>query len=183
MSDQSTPSNNSNQVSATPSDNEIIALRKERLLQLQQAGRDPYAQTKFERTYKNAHVIEHFESLEGQSTRVAGRIKSKRGQGKIAFADLYDDSAKIQLIAQIDRLGEEKMEAFVALDLGDILGVTGEIAKSRRGEISILVTDFELLATSIQPPPDKYHGLENVETRYRQRYADLIANNEVATLF
>jgi lysyl-tRNA synthetase class 2 len=164
-------------------DNEIIALRKERLLELQRAGHDPYAQTRFDRAHKNAEIHDNFEVLEGQSTRLAGRVKSKRGQGKIAFADLYDESGKIQLIAQIDRLGEAEMAEFVALDLGDILGVTGEIAKSRRGEISLLVTDFMLLATSIQPPPEKYHGLENVETRFRRRYADLIANDEVAQLF
>lgn len=169
--------------SSTQTDNEIIALRKERLLQLQREGHDPYAQTRFDRKHHNTDIIAQFETLEGQSTRVAGRIKSKRGQGKIAFADLYDDSGKIQLIAQIDRLSEEKMAKFVQCDLGDIIGVIGEIAKSRRGEISILVQDFELLATSIQPPPEKYHGLSDVETRYRQRYADLIANEEVAELF
>lgn len=166
-----------------PSDNEIIALRKQRLLDLQKSARDPYTQTRFDRTHKNAEIIENYDALEAQATHIAGRVKSKRGQGKIAFADLYDESGKMQLIAQLDRLGEEKMAAFVDLDLGDILGVTGEISKSRRGEISILVTDFVLLATSILPPPEKYHGLHDVETRYRQRYADLIANEETADLF
>jgi lysyl-tRNA synthetase class 2 len=169
--------------SPTPSDNEITALRKQRLLDLQNAGRDPYSQTRFDRSHKTAEIHENFEALEGQSARVAGRIKSKRGQGKIAFADLHDDSGKIQLIAQHDRLGEEKLAAFLELDLGDILGVSGEVGKSRRGEISIFVTDFVLLATSISPPPEKYHGLHDVETRFRQRYADLIANEETAQLF
>lgn len=164
-------------------DNEIIALRKQRLLDLQNSGRDPYTQTRFDRTHKNAEIIENYDSLEAHTTRVAGRIKSKRGQGKIAFADLHDDSGKIQLIAQLDRLGDEKMAAFVALDLGDILGVTGEINRSRRGEISVFVTDFVLLATSILPPPEKYHGLHDIETRYRQRYADLIANEETVQIF
>jgi lysyl-tRNA synthetase class 2 len=167
---------------STP-DNEIIALRKQRLLDLQNANRDPYSQTRFDRTHKTAAIVEDFDALESQTARVAGRIKSKRGQGKIAFADLHDDSGKIQLIAQHDRLGDEKMNAFVELDLGDILGVTGEVGKSRRGEISIFVTDFSLLATSILPPPEKYHGLHDVETRFRQRYADLIANEETADLF
>jgi len=166
-----------------PSDNEIVALRKQRLLDLQKSARDPYAQTRFDRTHKNAEIVEKYDVLEAQSTQIAGRIKSKRGQGKIAFADLYDDTCKMQLIAQVDRLGEEKMAAFVDLDLGDIIGVTGEINKSRRGEISVMVTDFVLLATSILPPPEKYHGLHDVETRYRQRYADLIANEDTATLF
>jgi lysyl-tRNA synthetase class 2 len=153
------------------------------LLDLQNANRDPYSQTRFDRTHKTAAIVEDFDALESQTARVAGRIKSKRGQGKIAFADLHDDSGKIQLIAQHDRLGDEKMNAFVELDLGDILGVTGEVGKSRRGEISIFVTDFSLLATSILPPPEKYHGLHDVETRFRQRYADLIANEETADLF
>ena len=165
------------------SDNEIIALRKQRLLDLQKAGHDPYAQTRFDRTHKTAAIIEEFDALETQTARVAGRVKSKRGQGKIAFADLHDDAGKIQLIAQLDRLGEDRMAQFVELDLGDILGVTGEIGKSRRGEISIFVTDFSLLATSILPPPEKYHGLHDIETRFRQRYADLIANEETAELF
>ncbi len=164
-------------------DNEIIALRKQRLLDLQKAGQDPYSQTRFDRTHKTDAIVEDFDALEAQTARVAGRIKSKRGQGKIAFADLHDDAGKIQIIAQLDRLGEEKMAAFVELDLGDIIGVTGEVGKSRRGEISIFVTDFALLATSILPPPEKYHGLHDVETRYRQRYADLIANEETAQLF
>jgi lysyl-tRNA synthetase class 2 len=167
----------------TPSDNEIIALRKQRLLDLQKSARDPYAQTRFDRTHKTAAIVSDFDALETQSARVAGRLKSKRGQGKIAFADLHDDTGKIQLIAQLDRLGEEKMAAFVGLDLGDIIGVTGEVGKSRRGEISIFVTDFVLLSTSILPPPEKYHGLHDVETRFRQRYADLIANEETAQLF
>lgn len=179
MSDnQSTPS-----PAQQPTDNEIIALRKQRLLDLQSAGHDPYAQSRFARQHKNAQIHADYEALAGQSTQVVGRVKSKRGQGKIAFADLHDESGKIQLIAQIDRLGEAKMADFLALDLGDILGVQGEIAQSRRGEISILVTGFTLLATSIQPPPESYHGLRDVETRYRQRYADLIANPDTAELF
>lgn len=169
--------------SATPSDNEIIALRKQRLLDLQSSGRDPYEQTRFDRTHKTAEIIQDYDALESQTAHVAGRIKSKRGQGKIAFADLHDDSGKIQLIAQLDRLGQEKMVEFLELDLGDILGVTGEINRSRRGEISVFVTDFTLLATSILPPPEKYHGLHDVETRYRQRYADLIANEETVQVF
>jgi len=166
-----------------PSENEIIALRKQRLLDLQAAGNDPYAQSRFDRTHKNAQIHAEYQTLAGGSTRVVGRIKSKRGQGKIAFADLHDESGKIQLIAQVDRLGEAKMADFVALDLGDILGVEGEIGESKRGEISVYVTNFTLLATSIQPPPENYHGLRDVETRYRQRYADLIANPETAELF
>ncbi len=160
-----------------------MALRRRRLLDLQKAGRDPFVQTRFERTHLAEEIVTNFETTDGQEVRVAGRLKSRRGQGKIAFADLWDDSGKIQLIAQIDKLGADKMEEFLSLDLGDIVGATGTVGKSRSGEVSVYLSDFTLLATSLQPPPEKYHGLHNVETRYRQRYADLIANPEVGQLF
>ncbi len=166
-----------------PQDNEIIQLRRQRLLDLQSAGRDPFAQTRFDRTHKNAEIVEKYDELEGQSVRLAGRIKLRRGQGKIAFADLHDVSGKIQLIAQIDRIGEEKMAEWKSLELGDILGVSGVVMKSRSGEVSLGVEDFTLLATSILPLPDKYHGLQDTELRYRQRYADLISNDEVVEIF
>lgn len=164
-------------------DNEIVALRKQRLINLQKAGEDPYRQTRFDRSHQSQQVIDNFEALEEKSVSLAGRIKAKRGQGKICFADLWDGEGKIQVIAQIDRLGEEAMNEFIALDLGDIIGVVGEVMRTRRGEISVAITEFVLLATSIQPPPEKFHGLAEVETRYRRRYADLIANEDVKELF
>jgi lysyl-tRNA synthetase, class II len=164
-------------------ESEVLALRRQRLKNLQAAGADPYAQTRFDRTHLTTAIINDYAALEGQEVRVAGRLKTRRGQGKIGFADLWDDAGKIQLIAQFDKLGEEKMRAFHDLELGDIVGVTGTVGQSRRGEISVFVSDFVLMAISIQPPPDKYHGLTDVETRYRQRYADLIANTEVVELF
>jgi lysyl-tRNA synthetase class 2 len=170
------------QTSGEP-DNEIVALRRQRLLDLQQSGKDPFAQTRFDRTHLSYEITTNFETLDGQEARVAGRLKSKRGQGKIAFSDLWDDAGKIQLVAQLDYLGADKMEEFLSFDLGDIIGATGIIIKTRRGEVSLQITDFTLLSTSLQPPPEKYHGLSNVETRFRQRYADLIANEDVATLF
>ncbi len=168
---------------ADQQDNEIIQLRKQRLLDLQSAGRDPFAQTRFERTHKNAEIIAQFDALVGHSVRLAGRIKTRRGQGKIAFADLHDVSGKIQIIAQIDRIGETKMAEFKSLELGDILGLNGVVMKSRSGEVSIGLEDFTLLATSIQPLPDKYHGLQDTELRYRQRYADLMSNEDVVEIF
>ena len=164
-------------------ENEIIQLRRARLQELQNAGRDPFAQTRFDRTHKNAELLSDFDALEGQNVRVAGRIKTRRGSGKIAFADLHDVSGKIQLIAQIDRIGEEKLAAWKELDLGDIVGVEGVLMKSRSGEISVGVTDFVLLAVSIQPLPDKYHGLQDIELRSRMRYADLIANADTLETF
>jgi lysyl-tRNA synthetase class 2 len=184
MSDttENNPQNTPQPAPSTP-DNEIVALRRQRLLELQQAGRDPFAQTRFDRTHLAQEIVNNFETMDGEEVRIAGRLKSKRGQGKIAFSDLWDDSGKIQILAQLDRLGADKMEQFLALDLGDIVGATGTVIKTKRGEVSVALTDVTLLATSLQPPPDKYHGLSAVETRYRQRYADLIANPEVGELF
>ena len=164
-------------------DNEILALRRARLLQLQSAGNDPYAQTRFERSHLAFDITTNFETLDGQTARIAGRIKSRRGQGKIAFADVWDDSGKIQIVAQLDILGADGIEQFLNLDLGDIIGAEGTVYRTKRGEVSLQITSFVLLATSIEPPPEKYHGLQDVETRYRRRYADLIANEEVAALF
>ena len=174
---------NLNQPDNGQQDNEIVALRRQRLVNLQKAGEDPYNQTRFDRTHLSNEIVENFESLEGQQVKLAGRIKSKRGQGKISFADLWDNNGKIQIVAQLDRLGEEMLKDFIGLDLGDIIGVAGEVFRTQRGEISIALQNFVLLATSIQPPPEKFHGLAEVETRYRRRYADLISNDEVKVLF
>jgi len=172
------------QPDATPqNESEIVQLRLDRLARLKEEGQDPFAQTRFERTHYTAQVVAEVEALDGQEARLAGRIKTRRGQGKIAFADLHDPMGKVQLIAQIDRLGEDRMVQWKALEVGDILGVTGLVGKSRSGEPSLFVSDWTLLAVSIQPLPDKYHGLQDVETRYRKRYADLIANEEVAEVF
>jgi lysyl-tRNA synthetase class 2 len=178
MNSENTPAPN-----GQPDENEVVTLRRERLMRLQKEGRDPYAHSRFDRTHLSQSIHEKFESLEGQAVRVAGRVKSRRGQGKIAFADLWDDAGKIQVVAQIDKVGEEVIKAFAELELGDIIGVSGEVFRTKRGEVSVAVSEFTLLATSIQPPPEKYHGLSDVETRYRQRYADLIANPEVGEVF
>ena len=177
--------NNQNQQNSTPTpnENEIVALRRERLLKLQSDGRDPYQQTRFDRSHLSTEILTNFESMDGETVALAGRLKSKRGQGKIAFADLWDNDGKIQVVAQLDKLGEDKMAEFLDLELGDIIGASGAVFKTKRGEVSVAITDFTLLATSIQPPPEKYHGLSDVETRYRQRYADLISNPEVADVF
>jgi lysyl-tRNA synthetase class 2 len=108
-------------------ENEIIALRRQRLLDLQSTGTDPYAQTRFERTHLALDITTNFETLDGQSVRVAGRLKSRRGQGKIAFADLWDDSGKLQIVAQLDALGADPMDAWLGLYLGDIVGASGTV--------------------------------------------------------
>src|SRR4028118_1441118 len=131
-------------------DNEIVALRRQRLLDLQQAGLDPFAQTRFDRTHIAQEIVNNFETMDGEEVRIAGRLKTKRGQGKIAFADLWDDSGKIQILAQLDRLGADGMQQFQTLDLGDIIGATGTVLKTKRGEVSVALSQMTLLATSLQ---------------------------------
>jgi lysyl-tRNA synthetase class 2 len=183
-----TPTNDQNPESSTESstekeENEIVALRRERLRALQKIGRDPFARTRYDRTHLASEIVINFESTDNTEVAVAGRLKTRRGQGKIAFADLWDDSGKIQVIAQLDVLGADKMDEFQALDAGDIIGASGLVMKTKRGEVSVQLSDFTLLATSVQPLPDKYHGLHDIETRYRQRYADLIGNEDIGALF
>src|SRR6185437_6342301 len=117
------------------------------------------------------------------SHRVAGRLAARRGQGKMAFLDLVDRSGRIQLQARVDELGEERMERLLSLDLGDIVGVDGAAFRTKRGELSLRVDDYAVLAKSLRPPPEKFHGLTDVETRLRKRELDLMANEEARELF
>ena len=164
----------------------IIAERRAKLARLREAGVEPFPH-EFEGRTEIAAVREAHDALEsGEETdasyRVAGRIASRRDMGKAAFLDLVDGSGKIQLQSRADDLGD-RHEDLVGLDLGDIVGVEGTAFKSRRGELTLRVTDWRLLAKSLRPPPDKFHGLEDVDTRYRHREQDLIANPEVRDRF
>ena len=161
--------------------------RRTKLDRLREAGVDPFPHT-FPGVRPVAEVHAAHDGLEaGEETdasyRVAGRIAARRGHGKAAFIDLADRSGRLQLHARADILGEESFERLVGLDLGDLIGVDGTAFKSRRGELSLRVTDWVLLAKSLRAPPEKFHGLEDVETRYRHRELDLIANDEVRELF
>ncbi len=162
--------------------------RRTKLERLRAEGIDPFPHD-FDGVVPIAHVREaHEDTLEpGEETeatyRVAGRLAARRGHGGAAFLDLVDRSGRIQLHARRDALGEESFDRLVSLDLGDLIGVDGTAFKSRRGELSLAVTDWTLLAKSLRAPPEKFHGLEDVETRYRQRELDLIANEEVRELF
>lgn len=165
----------------------LIAERRAKAERLREAGLDPFPHSFPERT-PIAEVRAAHESIpDGEETdasyRVAGRITGRRGMGKTAFIDLVDGSGKIQLQSRSDVLGPERHELLVGMDLGDHVGVEGTVFKSRRGELSIRVTDWRPLAKSLRPLPDKYHGLEDVETRYRHRELDLIANPEVKRIF
>lgn len=158
---------------------EQVAVRMEKLARLQEAGRDPFRHTRYDRTRLAADIQEHFDDLEGQTARVCGRLMRKNEVGKLCFCDLVDGSGRIQVVARADKLSEDSYRDFLELDLGDIVGAEGEIFRTRRGEISINIDDWVLLAKSLRPLPEKWHGLQDVEKRLRQRYLDILVNPEV----
>ncbi len=162
--------------------NEILQVRRDKLKELQEAGRDPFVQVKFDRTHSSAEIKGNYEAVEGKKVTVAGRLMSKRGMGKVMFCDLQDIDGRIQLFVKKDML-EEEYNAFKKLDIGDILGATGEVFTTQTGEISIKVESYTLLSKSLQPLPEKFHGLTDTDIRYRQRYVDLIMNTEVKDTF
>ena len=158
-------------------------IRRAKLKELQDAGQDPFQITKYIVTAHSTDVKEKFNEMEGKQVSVAGRIMSKRGMGKAVFCDLQDGKGRIQLYVRIDELGEEPFAKFKKTDIGDIVGVEGEVFKTKRGEISIKAHKITLLSKSLIPLPEKFHGLNNTELRYRQRYVDLIVNPEVKRNF
>ena len=160
-----------------------VRVRREKLQQLQQEGRDPFRITRFDVTHHAQEIKDSFDSLEEQSVRLAGRIMSKRGMGKAIFADLQDRSGRIQLYIKVDEMGEEAFADCRKLDVGDIVGVEGPVFRTQRGEISVRTRSVTLLSKSLLPLPEKFHGLTDVETRFRQRYVDLIVNPEVRRNF
>jgi lysyl-tRNA synthetase class 2 len=162
---------------------EILRIRREKLSALQEAGRDPYQQTVFERTAYAQDIQEHFEEYEGKQVSLAGRIMAWRDMGKAGFFDLRDASGRIQLYIKIDMVGEEAFSGLKFWDIGDIIGVSGEVFRTRRGEISVKVGSCQLLSKSLLPLPEKFHGLKDTELRYRQRYVDLIMNPQVKEVF
>ncbi|GBC99179.1 Lysine--tRNA ligase [bacterium HR17] len=162
------------------------ALYQDRLAKLQrwrERGVDPFAVTRFDRTHQAADIERCFDALQGRTVRIAGRLTALRAHGKLTFADLLDGSGRIQLMARINTLGEEAYERFGDLDVGDIVGVEGGVLKTRTGETTVEVHKFWLLAKALHPIPEKWHGLRDVEVRYRQRYLDLIANPKVRDIF
>lgn len=162
--------------------NEILKIRREKLDKLVADGKNPYEKVKFPRTHLSDAIISDYEGTEGKTVAVAGRILSRRLMGKAAFAHILDGAGQIQLYLKLDDLGES-FEAFKDYDIGDIVGATGFVFKTRTGEVSVHVQKLELLSKSLLPLPEKYHGLTNQDMRYRQRYVDLIANPEVKKTF
>ncbi len=162
---------------------EQAQIRREKLAALQAEGRDPFLVTKFDFTADSVSIKGNYEAMEGQTVRLAGRLMSKRGMGKVLFCDLQDTAGRIQLFVKIDELGEEEFARFKKLDLGDIIGVSGEVFKTKTGEISVRINQCTLLSKSLLPMPEKFHGLTDKETRFRQRYVDLMVNPEVKRNF
>ncbi|MBQ7870731.1 MAG: lysine--tRNA ligase, partial [Oscillospiraceae bacterium] len=160
-----------------------VKVRREKLEALRAEGRDPFVQTRFEVTADSQTIKNNYEAMEGQTVRLAGRLMTRRGQGKVMFCDLQDKAGRIQLFVKIDELGEEDYARFKKNDIGDIVGVSGEVFKTKTGEISVRVQEAILLSKSLLPLPDKFHGLTDKEIRFRQRYVDLMVNPEVKQNF
>ncbi|NLJ79891.1 MAG: lysine--tRNA ligase [Firmicutes bacterium] len=159
-----------------------MAVRRDKLKAISDLGIDPFGQ-KFVSTHQAQEIVDNFDSLEAEETALAGRLMSMRTHGKASFADLMDSSGRIQLYFRINTLGEEGYEFLQKLDIGDIVGIKGRVFKTRRGEISVEVKELKLLAKSLRPLPEKWHGLKDVDLRYRQRYLDLIVNPKVRRVF
>ena len=163
--------------------NDQMQIRREKLAALQAEGRDPFVQTKFDFNADSAAIKADYEAFEGKTVKVAGRLMSKRGQGKVMFCDLQDRAGRIQIFVKIDELGEEEYNRFKKYDIGDIIGVEGEVFKTKTEEISIRAKIVTLLSKSLLPLPNKFHGLTDKEARFRQRYVDLMVNPEVKRNF
>lgn len=163
--------------------NEQEGLRRAKLAELQNAGKDPFDVYKVSRTHTSKEVKSNYDELDGKEVTVIGRIMSKRGQGKVVFSDIYDIDGKMQLFLKIDKVGEENLKLYKTLDLGDWVSATGEVFKTKTEEISVNVNSFELICKSLKPLPEKWHGLKDPDLRYRQREVDIITNPEVKNTF
>ncbi len=162
---------------------ELRKIRRDKLTELQQAGADPFHEVRFERDHYTRDIHERFDELEGKTVRLAGRIMSKRVMGKASFSDMSDRYGRIQLYVKRDNVGDEVYKGYKKFDIGDIVGISGEVFRTHKGEISVAVHELTLLSKSLAPLPEKWHGLKDMDTRYRQRYVDLIVNPEVRDTF
>ena len=163
--------------------NELLRVRREKLAQLQADGKDPFQITKYDVTHHSTDIKDNFEEMEGKTVRIAGRVMSKRVMGKASFCNVQDLKGNIQSYVARDSIGEAPYADFKKFDVGDIVGIEGEVFKPKTGEISVHATNVTLLSKSLQVLPEKYHGLTNTDIRYRQRYTDLIMNAEVKETF
>jgi len=174
-----------NNQGAAPEQNlsQLLQIRRDKLKELQESGNDPFQITKYEVDNHSANIKENFDALEGQVVSLAGRLMSKRGMGKVSFCDLQDKSGRIQLYARKDEMDEAEYNRFKKYDIGDIVGVKGEVFRTQRGEMSVRVINVTLLSKNLLPLPEKFHGLTSTELRFRQRYVDLMVNPEVKRNF
>ncbi len=163
--------------------NELERVRREKLKELQDKGKDPFQVTKFELSAHSEDIISDFENFEGKEVTIAGRIMAKRDMGKASFAHIQDEKGRIQTYVKKDQLEEEQYLDFKKYDIGDIIGVTGEVFKTQKGEVSVRATNITLLSKGLKPLPEKHNGLKDTEVRYRQRYLDLIVNPEIKQSF
>jgi len=163
--------------------NELLVIRREKLKYLREIGRDPFLIEKYDVKNYSREIKENFDEMEGKEVSIAGRIMTKRGHGKASFADVQDSQGRIQIFVKVDAIGQEEYELFTSYDIGDIIGVKGEVFKTKTGEISVKATEITLLTKSLQILPEKFHGLKDPDLRYRQRYVDLIMNPEVKETF
>ena len=170
--------NNVNNAAPQQELNELLQIRRDKLKALQDEGRDPFTITRFEVSHHAQDIKDNFDAMEGTVVRVAGRLMSKRGMGKVSFCDLQDKSGRIQLYARRDEMDEENYDRFKKYDIGDIVGIVGDVFRTQRGEMSVRAKEITLLSKSLRPLPEKFHGLTDKEIRYRQRYVDLIVNPE-----
>ena len=165
------------------SESEEYEIRTGKLQAMQEAGQDPFQQVRYDRTNYTTDIIEHFDEMEGKIVRLAGRMMSKRIMGKLTFSDITDRYGRIQLCVKRDLLGTEEYKQFKKYDIGDIIGIEGEVFRTQKGEISVRVNSLQLLSKSLRPLPEKWHGLKDTDIRYRRRYVDLIVNPDVRRTF
>ena len=163
--------------------NQLLQIRREKLTNLQEAGKNPFVITKYDVTHHSTDIKENFEELEEKTVRIAGRLMSKRVMGKASFCNVQDLPGNIQVYVARDSIGEESYADFKKYDVGDIVGIEGFVFKTKTGEISVHANAVTLLSKSLQILPEKFHGLTNTDIRYRQRYTDLIMNQEVKETF
>lgn len=163
--------------------NQLMQIRRDKLAKLKEEGKDPFEITKFNRTHTSKQIVENYDELEGKDVTIAGRLMAKRIMGKASFCHIQDGDGRIQSYVSINELGEESYKQFKEDDIGDIIGITGFVFKTKTGEISIHAKEVTLLSKSLRPLPEKYHGLKDTDLRYRQRYVDLIMNSEVKDTF
>ncbi len=162
---------------------EVLQVRRDKLSELKENGENPFEITNYPVDTKAKQITDQFEEYEGKNVSIAGRLMSKRGMGKVCFCDVLDSTGKIQIFVKKDLLGDEAYAKFKKLDIGDIVGVHGEVFRTQKGEISIRIDEYTLLSKSLLPLPEKFHGLKDTDLRYRQRYLDLIVNPEVKDTF